>query len=36
MSGVGLALSAHLKALVEIAYDLEVQAGMRGCTCGEG
>lgn len=30
MSGVTRALSAHLKALVDIAYDLEVQAGRRG------
>lgn len=36
MSGVGLALSAHLKALVEIAYDLEVQAGRRGGADDEG
>lgn len=30
MSGVVRAMSAHLKALAEIAYDLEVQAGLRG------
>ena len=30
MSGVVRALSAHLKALVDIAYDLEVQAGRFG------
>ncbi len=32
MSGVVRAMSAHLKALVDIAYDLEVQAGRRGGT----
>ncbi len=30
MSGVMQATVAHLKALVDIAYDLEVQAGVRG------